>query len=482
VVAQPGRTIFEHLAFAITCDGLGRVIEDASIVIEGDRIVDIGASADVASRLTERGGDTVVDGAGLGMTPGFIDTHVHLSETLSRAAFPDSIDTRDWVFQWVMPYYGALMPDDERVAVRLAASEMLRSGTTCFLDMGAINDPRVTVPALAEIGIRAITGRHAADVVPDTVPERWTQAMIDHHFFPSARAALDELEACVRDLDGYGDGLIRCWVNIQGKEPCSAELHVGAVQLSERLGVGTTYHIASTLKESRLSEQKYGATPIARMDRLGALGSRVVLAHVVSVTDEEVEILAARGAKVAFCPGAAMKLAKGATSIGRYPEMLEAGVNVSVGTDGVSASGNLNLMRQMHMVAGLFKDARQNPELVGAAKALRMATIDAAQALGMESEIGSLEPGKKADFVVFDLRHYEWVPYRDPIQALVWSASPASIKQTWVNGKVLFDEGKVITVVDDVALAADAALRARALFDRAGLGDVDNAPHPDIYG
>jgi 5-methylthioadenosine/S-adenosylhomocysteine deaminase len=481
VVAQPARTIFEHLAFAVTCDERDTVIKDASLVVEGDTIVDIGSSADVSARLAERGGDTVVDGSGLGATPGFIDSHVHLSETLSRASFPDSIDTREWVFQWVMPYYGALTPDDERVAVRLAACEMLRSGTTCFLDMGAINDPRITVPALADVGIRAVTGRHAADTIPAFVPERWSESMIERHFFPSARAALDELEACVRDLDGYAGGLIRCWVNIQGKEPCSAELHAGAVELSQRLGVGTTYHIASTVKEARLSEQKYGATPIARMDALGALGPGVVLAHAVAVTDDEIDILATRGAKVAFCPGAALKLAKGATKVGRYPEMIDAGVNVSLGTDGVSAAGNLNLMRQMYVVAGLFKDARQDAEVIGATKALRMATIDAAKALGMESEIGSLEPGKKADFVIFDLRHPEWVPHKDPIQALVWSASPASIRQTWVAGRALFDEGKVVTVGDDAALAADASARARAMIDRAGLAGTDAFPRQDVY-
>jgi 5-methylthioadenosine/S-adenosylhomocysteine deaminase len=481
VVAQPARTIFEHLAFAITCDASERVIEDASLVIEGDTIVDIGPSVDVSARLAEHRVETVVDGSRLGATPGFIDTHVHLSETLSRASFPDSIDTREWVFQWVMPYYGTLTPDDELVAVRLAACEMLRSGTTCFLDMGAINDPRVTVPALAEIGIRAVTGRHAADTIPDSLPERWTQAMIDHQFFPSAQAALDELEACVRDLDGYGGGLIRCWVNIQGKEPCSAELHAGAVELSERLGVGSTHHIASTAKEARLSQQKYGTTPIARMDALGALGPGVVLAHAVAVADHEIEILAARGAKVAFCPGAALKLAKGATRVGRYPEMLDAGVNVSLGTDGVSAAGNLNLMRQMYTVAGLFKDARQDPDLVGASKALRMATIDAAKALGMDSAIGSLEVGKKADFVIFDVLHPEWVPHKDPVQALVWSASPASIKQTWVNGRILFDDGKVTTVADDTALAADASARARAIIHRAGLTRADVTPRQDLY-
>jgi 5-methylthioadenosine/S-adenosylhomocysteine deaminase len=475
------RTFFEHLGFVITSDAENRVIEGGTLVVEEDRILDVGPMKEVRERLTAAPGDTTIDGRGTGITPGFIDSHVHLSETLSRASFPDHLDTRAWVFNWVMPYYGQLTPEDERIAVLLAASEMLRSGTTCFLDMGALNDPRNTVPVLGEVGIRGVKGRHAADVKPDPIPEGWGQAMLDHHFFPSTRAALDELEACVRELDGYADGRIRCWVNIQGKEPCSAELHVGARELSERLGVGTTYHIASTAKEARLIKERYGMTPIARMESLGALGPNLVLAHAVAVTDEEIEILARRQAKVAFCPGASLKLAKGATVIGRYPEMREAGITVGLGTDGVSAAGNLNLMRQMYVVAGLFKDARMDPELIGAREALRMATIDGARALALDRDIGSLEPGKKADFVVFDLDHPEWVPHQDPVQALVWSATTASVKETWVDGRAVFQDGRVLTIPDEASLRREARERAKGLIHRAGLDRPDRPVTTAVY-
>lgn len=477
---EPQRTHLEHLGFVVISDAADRVITDATVVLEGDRIVDVGPTGEVRGRLAPRPEDIVVDGSALGAVPGFIDTHVHLSETLSRGAFPDRIDTRAWVFHWIMPYYGELGGEDERIAVQLAATEMLRSGTTCFLDMGALNDPRITVPALGDIGIRGVTGRHAADVRPDPIPDGWSQAMVDHHFFPSTEAALEELEACARELDGSADGRIRCWVNIQGKEPCSAELHIGARELSERLGVGTTYHIASTMKEARLIEEKHGLRPVARMEDLGALGPNLVLAHAVAVTDEEVEIIARRGAKVAFCPGTSLKLAKGASAIGRYPEMLDAGVTVGVGTDGVSASGNLNLMRQMYMVAGLFKDARMDPELVGARRALRMATIDGARALGLEEDIGSLEPGKKADFVLFDLDHPEWVPHHDPVQALVWSATTASISETWVDGRAVFRDGSV-TTIDEGALRREARERAHALIRRAGLDRADVPVTTAVY-
>ena len=144
---------------------------------------------------------------------------------------------------------------------------------------------------------------------------------------------------------------------------------------------------------------------------------------------------------MAFCPSSSLKLAKGATAIGKYPEMRDGGVTVGVGTDGVSAAGNMNLMRQMYLVAGLFKDARLDATQIGAREALRMATIDGARALGWDHEIGSLEPGKRADFVLFDLDHFEWTPYDDPLQALVWSVSPASIAETWVDGRPLYRDG-----------------------------------------
>jgi 5-methylthioadenosine/S-adenosylhomocysteine deaminase len=475
------RTFILGLDFAITVDADDRVIRDATLVVEGDRLAAVGASAEVATKMTPGPADVVVDGSGLGASPGFVDTHVHLSETLSRGRFPDRLGTRAWVFHWIMPFYGRLTPEDERVSVRLAAVEMLRSGTTCFLDMGALNDPRLTVPVLDAVGIRGITGRHAADVRPDEPPAGWSGEMMDHHFFPDARTALHELEACVRELDGAANGRIRCWVNIQGKEPCSAELHVGARELAERLGVGTTYHIASTIEEARSVERRHGRTPIARIGELGGLGPNLVLAHATAASADEVDLLAAHGTKVAFCPGTALKLAKGATRIGRYPEMLELGVTVGLGTDGVSASGNLDLKRQMYLAAGLFKDARMDPTMIGAARALRMATIDGAGALGMEQEIGSLEAGKKADLVLFDLDHAEWTPYGDPVQALVWSATSASIRETWVDGRRVYADGAVTTVGDEAALRAEARERADRLIRESGLDRADVPVTSSVY-
>jgi cytosine/adenosine deaminase-related metal-dependent hydrolase len=474
------KTLIEHLEFALTVDAADTVIEDAALVIDNDRIGDIGSSASVLARHDRSRFDCIIDGACFGVTPGFVDSHVHLSETLSRAVFPDDLDTRSWVFLWAKPFYAHLDADDEHVGALLGCAEMLRCGTTCLLDMGAQNDPVGVVRALQTVGMRGITGRHAADHRPAEPPPGWSEEMMRHHFFGSTEAALAALEQTVESWNNTDGGRIRCWVNIEGKEPCTLALHVGARALAEKLGVGSTYHLATSIEEARISQKRYGKWPIQRIADAGGLGANLVIAHAVAVTAEELELLRQAHTKIAFCPGTSLKLGKGAAAFGRYPEFLEAGVTVSLGTDGVSASGNLSLMRQMYVVAGLFKDARHDAGLIGARQALRMATIEGARALLWDHEIGSLEIGKKADFVLFNLDHPEWVPYADPLQALVWSASPASIAETWVDGRALYRAGK-IQRIDEASLFREARQRARAVALRAGLVGVALPKSTSIY-
>ena len=474
------RTLIEHLNFAFTVDAKDTVLRDASLVVENDRIADIGSASELRSRHADSSFDQVIDGRMMGMCPGFVDSHVHLSETLSRAVFPDNLNTRAWVFHWAKPFYAHITEEDEYWGALLGITEMLRNGTTCFIDMGSQYDPGITVRAMEKTGIRGVTGRHAADNPPAELPRGWTQEMVRHHFFPDAATALKELEACVRKYDGALNGRVRCWVNIEGKEPCTLELHVGAQQLAKRLGVGTTYHLATSVEEAQVCEGKYGSWPITRIDRAGGLGDNLVIAHGVAVADEEVGLLARRGTKVAFCPCSSFKLGKGATAIGKYPEMVNAGVTVGLGTDGVSAAGNMTLMRPMLLVAGMFKDARLKPDIFTARQALRAATIEGAKAALWDHEIGSLEVGKKADFILFDLDHVEWTPFHDPLQALVFSASTASITQTWVDGVPVYRDGKV-QGVDEFEVRKKARKLAAAAVVRAGLHDEGVATTTTLY-
>ena len=472
IASKSERTFIEHLEFVLTVDDKDSVIRDATVVIERDRIAAVGEAAPIAVEWQPGPSDRRLNGRRFGMTPGFIDTHVHLSETLSRALFPDNLSTRPWVFHWAK----AFLRTRRRPKMSESASSLGRPKWSARARrVSSTWVPRTTPVSRRELRLRLESGALWVATLqtksPNPYPPGWSEEMLEHHFFPDAKTALATLEACVHDWNGYDEGRIRCWVNIEGKEPCSVELHVGARELAEKLGVGTTYHIASSIEEAHGSERRYGAWPITRISELRGLGANLILAHAVATLDSEVALLAENGTKVAFCPSTSLKLAKGATSIGKYPEMLEAGVVVGLGTDGVSAAGNLNLMRQLYLAAGLFKDARCDPEMVGARKALRMATIDGARALGWNDQIGSIEEGKKADFVLFDLDHFEWTPFDDPLQALVWSVTPASIVQTWVDGRPVFSESNVRRV-DEASLRAEATTRAAEIAKRAGLRET----------
>src|SRR5262245_1917638 len=312
------RTLIANLDYVLTVDPRDTVLADAAIVVEDDRLAAVGPAAAVEQQYRGAQFDRVVDGRRRLAMPGFVYAPMHLTEELSGSLMPDNLATRAWVFNWAKPYYSALTEEDEYVSALWGGLEMLKTGTTCFLDMGAQNDPQSFALATEKIGMRGITGRHAADRKPAEIPPYWTEEMVRHHFFDNADEALRALGQYVERWNGYAGGRVRCWVNIEGKEPCSPELHVGSRRLAGELGVGTTYHISSSIEEALVSEKHHGVWPVTRLHQLGALGSNLVLAHVVAVQDHEIALLADAGTKVAFCPGTSLKIAKGATKIGKY--------------------------------------------------------------------------------------------------------------------------------------------------------------------
>jgi cytosine/adenosine deaminase-related metal-dependent hydrolase len=252
-------------------------------------------------------------------------------------------------------------------------------------------------------------------------------------------------------------------------------LFVKARQLADEYGVGTSYHIASFIEEAREAERVFGVWPITHLESLGALGANLVIIHAVAVKDEEVAVLARNGTKVAHCPGAALHLAKGASRLAKMPEMLAQGVTVALGADGVCASGTFDMTRQMFLAAGLFKDARMDPTAIPAETALEMATINGAKALLWEREIGSIDVGKRADLVMFDVNRPEWVPTHDVVRALVYSANGASVKTVIVDGQVIVRDGRMQTV-DESRLLDKAREAAERIARRAGLSPGSRWP------
>jgi cytosine/adenosine deaminase-related metal-dependent hydrolase len=458
--------LLRNADYIITVDGARRVLRQASIFIDRGRIAAIGSTEAIDSQLRGRvPPEAVIDASQTLIAPGFINTHVHTFEHLSRGLIPDNLPTRPWALGYFFPFQAEMTEREAYISARLACLDMVRCGTTCFIDSSILNHNRyvdAVVQAIDDLGMRAVLGRGVCDRPPPDLPSYFRADWRRNIFSPSADAALADAESLLRAWKVRSGGRIRAWATLFGLFTlCSDELFTGIKRLADAYGVGTNFHIASSLGEAEELEARTGVWPITQLERLRALGPNVLLTHAVAVRDQEVATLARHSVKIAHCPGAALRLAKGAGRLGKIPEMLASGIPVSLGADGVCSSGTFDHTRLLFLVAGLFKDARMDATLIPAETALEMATLNGAKGLLWEDEIGSLEVGKKADLIQYDIRRPEWVPPHDVVRNLVYSADGGSIKNVIVDGRLLVqdrrpmgvDEGKIVDEACEAGLA-----------------------------
>ena len=445
--------LIEH-AVIVSMDPERRLFRDGSVLIDGERIVQVGRAADVRPPRTP---ERVIDGRGRLVLPGFIDTHVHLSEHLSRGLMPDEVPVDRYVPDWYVPLYASISPEEEMAAAQLACLEMLRTGTTTFCEAGTLFDVAAAARAVDSVGLRAILGRWTWDLASG--PGRMAQ---------STDEALRLTAGVLAEVNGKMSSRVSAWPLLIGFGTCSEKLIRGAHALAERHGTGW----GMMQFASHPSRKTADTLPLAALDAWGVLGARTKLAHMVHVDDADIALLARRDVKIAHCPSAALKHVKGLSAHGRFADMLDAGVCVSLGGDSANGSNHFDMLRLMYLAALVAKDARVDPAVMPPERVLEMATIHGARALGLEREIGSLEPGKRADLVVFDLDLPEWRPLLDPVNTLVYSASAASVRTVLVDGQVLLENRRVTTVDEGEVLARVERLSAPYLA-RAGL-----APRP----
>jgi len=461
------RVLIKEADYVITLDKSRRVIRGGSLVIEDGAITKVARQNEIQGLYPNASFDQIIDAKNRVATPGFIDTHLHTQEHLARGLFPDDVHTLEWTLDWAYPFYGTSTSEDEYYSALLCCADMLKTGTTCFMESG-VRYPDSLGRALIETGMRGIVGLRVMDNVPKPIPSGWNQELTSSLYFTSAEKAMAETKSTIEKWNHKERDRLRAWVTINGKATCTDELYVRAAELAARLNVGMHFHMASSLKEAEDSQKKRGCWPMTYLNRLGVLSERVLIAHATAVANEEIKLLADKDVKISFCPGSAMKLAKGASIHGKFPEMLRAGIAVSLGCDGTAAAGTFDMVRQIHMAAGMLKDGRVDPTAVLAEQALEMGTIMGARALRWEDKIGSLEEGKRADVVLFDVRRPEWQPNTDPVQNLVYSATGNSVTTVLVDGRIVVHEGKLQTISEDFILdmASKAAERSIA---RAGL-------------
>jgi len=443
---EPGSTISTLIrnATILTMNDALDIVEGAVSVRDG-RIAAVGIEPPGPH-------DTTIDAGGAYLLPGFIQTHVHLCQTLFRG-HADDMPLLDWLKRRVWPMEAAHTPATLRASARLAASELMLGGTTTALTMETVHDTDVVFEALDEMGLRAVVGKCMMDSDQE-VPSRLQE---------KTRESIDESVALRKRWDGKANGRLRAAFAPRFAVSCSRELLEAVADLSARDRVIVHTHASENRDEVEVVRRISGG--LSNLEYLAATGlatPQLCTAHCVWVTDAEQALLAERGVKVRHCPGSNLKLGSG---IAPVAEMLARGISVSLGADGAACNNRLDMFDEMRLAATL-QAVRKGPGALTARDAVWMATREGARALGMEGDIGSIEPGKRADLILIDRGRPHQQPDPDPWSTLVYATRGTDVSLTMVDGQVLVRDF-AMTHQDVAAITADARTAARTLVARA---------------
>ena len=448
--------------YVVTMNETRDIVRDGAVAIKDGLIVEVGKFSELETKFDAKetlGGDRFV------LTPGMVNTHIHITgEPLTRGYVPDDTPFEENVFEWLCPLYSVYTAEEERLSAQLASVEMLKSGTTTFLEAGTIRFLDDVFEALEEVGIRGRLGRWIWDLPPE--PDVYKQ---------DTDESISLLQYQLDKYKNIANGRLGAWSTLVGHTTCSDPLWKAARDLATEHETGMSFHMSPAKLDPDFFVSEFGHRPMVHLDELGVLDDDVVMTHCVQVDDKEISVMAKKGVHVSHCPTTALKVSYGVTQVGKIPEMKMAGINVAIGTDGNNASNYSDLMRATYLVAGLFKDSRQDPQMFPAEIAYEMATLGGAKAMQLEEEIGSLEKGKKADLVLHDTDRPEWRPLLNVMNQLVWSADGRGVHTVLVDGVKVVEEGRV-TAFDEEKFYADCQSAGEAVVQRSGLPDKAKYP------
>lgn len=421
----------------VTMDTSHRVLSPGAVAIAGADIVAVDRPETVRARFPRA---TVMDVTGQVVLPGLVNTHTHAPMVMYRG-LADDLALMDWLEHYIFPAESkTVTPEFVRVGTELAALEMIRSGTTTFADMYYFEEE--VARAARRAGLRAVVGE---TVIGFPVPDARTPA-----------DSLRRIEVMAREF--AGDALITPAVAPHSMYTVDRETLMACRELADRLGLPVLTHVAETESEVKTSQDRHGLSPVAYLASLGLLGPRVVAAHGVWVTPEDIARLKQAGVSVSHNPESNMKLASGTAPV---PAYLAAGITVGIGTDGAASNNDLDMFEAMRQTALLHKLQGRDPTLLPAPIVVEMATIAGSRALGLDRLIGSLEVGKRADLITVSMGGPRQTPMYHAISHLVYVTRGDDVQNTIVNGRIIMRDRRVLTLDEVQVLAA-----ARRLADR----------------
>ncbi len=425
------RTVIDA-RWIITADKRDRVYDHHSLVIDGSTISSILPTDEAHRRFPS---SRRVDLPAHALTPGLVNTHTHAAMTLLRGMADDyALDV--WLNEHIWPAEGKWVSDKfVEDGTRLAFAEMIKSGTTCMNDMYFFPD---TVAAVAQdVNMRACVG-----LIVLEFPTVWATG--PDEYLTKGRSVHKDIEST---------DLVTAMLSPHAPYTVSDATFGKISDMSANLGIGVHIHVHETAEEIESSMAQHGMRPIERLSQLNMVNSRFLAVHATQLNRHEIELLAKNGSKVAHCPKSNLKLASGMCPVN---DLHCNGVTVGIGTDGAASNNTLDMLEEMRFAALLGKGVSCDPTAVSARKVLRMATIEAAQCLGLDDEIGSLEPGKSADLAVFDLGVSRSQPVYEPVGQIVYTASSDQVTDVWINGARVL-ENRVLKTIDESECKESAA-------------------------
>ena len=425
-------------------------------ILHADIRIEDGVIREVAPGLAPEPADRVIDASGRTVIPGFVQTHIHLCQTLFRGK-GDDLELLDWLRKRIWPLEAAHDEESLYYSAMLGLGELIRSGTTTIVDMETVRHTDAAFRAMAESGIRALSGKVMMDEPGEDIPP-----VLQENTARSLQESVDLLEK----WNGHDGGRLRYAFCPRFVVSCTEPLLTEVRDLSARYGVRVHTHAAENPGEIRIVEARTGYRNVVYLDRIGLANERLILAHCIWLDDEEKRILRERGVHVSHCPSSNLKLASG---IADTPGLLAGHISVSLGADGAPCNNNLDMFQEMRHAA-LIQKPLHGPTAMDAKTVFRMATIGGARAVGMEREIGSIEAGKQADLAILNLNDFHTFPAYDvdPISRIVYSATRADVETTIIGGKIVMERGIVRTIDKDLVLR-EADRSIKRLLERTSL-------------
>jgi len=411
------------------------IIENGALAIKDGKIAFVGKSAAATNIKAEK----EINAKGKVAMPGLINGHTHLPMTLFRGIAEDQ-PLNTWLRKTIWPLEAKLKAEDVYAGALLGCLEMIKSGTTCFADMYFHED--IVAKAVEKSGLRGVLA----------------QGIIESEHKLLGAITFRKSVNFAKKFHGYANGRVRTMLGPHAAYSCSSNLLRKVKKKSAELNVGVQIHLAESKAMFKEFEKKHGLCEIEFLDKIGFLNERVLAAHCIDLSEEDMHILSKRGVNVVHVPVANMKLGEGAAKV---KDLMDLGVNVCLGTDGPASNNTFDMFETMKIAALLQKHTYRDPTVLPAYEVLKMATINSAKALGLAKEIGSIEVGKKADLILVDLSKPHLKPLHDIYASLVYAVHGNDVDTVIIDGKVLM-ENRQVKSLDEHIIVEEAQ---RAAFD-----------------